>query len=67
MNKWHERTPSIWVIVEKSSGLFYKCRSGKCAWEKSFHAKSAFKLCTGTYFDDQSEFELREYKVDGRA
>ena len=67
MNKWYERTPSVWVIIEKSSGLIYKCRSGKCAWEKLGHAKNAFKLCTGTHFDNQNEFELMEFRVDGNT
>ena len=61
MNICKKRTESIWVIVEKSTGKFYKCRSGKCAWEKINHAKNAFRLCTGTYFDEQDLFELREF------
>lgn len=64
MNICSERVYSVFVIVEKSTGKFYKCRSGKCAWEKTGHAKNAFKVCTGTHFDDQEIFELREYVAE---
>lgn len=64
MNLWRERVGSVWVIKDTEGGMFYKCSSGKCAWEKSGHAKNAFRLCTGTHFDKQNRFVLKELGLD---
>lgn len=62
MNLCCKRVKSVWVIEEVSTGLWYKCSSGKCAWETSGAAKNAFNLCTGVHFDKQDLFVLKELK-----
>lgn len=57
---YSKRVKSVWVIEEVSTGLWYKCRSGKCAWETSGAAKNAFGLCVGVHFDRQDLFVLKE-------
>ena len=57
MNEW-ETVKRIYTILNKETGEFYKCRSGKVGWVSSGAAKNAFKLCTGTHFDLQGVYKV---------
>ena len=54
------------IIKRKSDGkrvgfqLSGKSKSTKNIWSKSGLLKSAFKYHTGTYFDEQNEYEILE-------